>query len=130
MKQLDINITKAKLVSFNIGIEDNQPSVTASIALLTEGGKKITEYTIHTHHWEKELKFDLPIEALPLIGALARVLERVVVVHCRDAQQALAPPKIDEDVNLPETELPESNPEPARVVEYGDELINLDDIPF
>lgn len=104
MKKLDINITKAQLVSFGVELKEGQPEVNVTIALLTEGGKIITTYTIYTEKWHSQ-KFDLPVEAMPLIGDIARILEGVAVRHCRDSQKAL--------------------PEPAK-----NEVINLDAIPF
>lgn len=89
MKKLDIQITKAALQSFSVTIDDEMPKVSATIALLTEGGKTITTYTISNKSWNEQDKFDLPIAAMPHLGAVARILEEVVTKHCNDSQVAL-----------------------------------------
>lgn len=113
MKKLDIQITKATLKGYTVELEDGNPSVTATIALLTEGGKTITDYTVRTNAWNKDDKFDLPMTAIPPIVELAKILERVVTSHCRDAQLVLDAGEV-----------------PPVVKDIGDEPINLDDIPF
>jgi hypothetical protein len=95
MKKLNINITKAQLVSFEVKLEDSKPEVSVTIALLNDGGKVITTYTIYTHSWHDQ-KFKLPIEAMPLIGDIARILEGVAVRHCQDGQLALAAPGVSQ----------------------------------
>ena len=89
MKKLDISITKAQLVSFRVQLKDLKPEISVSIALLTEGNKAITEYTISTDSWNSKDSFELPIEVLPLLGNVARILEAVAVKHCRDCQKGL-----------------------------------------
>jgi hypothetical protein len=120
MKQLDINITKAQLVSFSVELKEGKPEVHCTIALLTEGGKPITTYTIFTESWHTD-KFELPIEAMPLIGDVARILEGVAVRHCRDSQ-----------LGLPAPSKKAAKAKPAEVVieDIDDSPINLDDIPF
>lgn len=89
MKKLNISITKAKLVRFTIEAKDNKPEVSVTLALQTEGGKTITTYTAETDAWQDKDKLELPIEAMPLIGDLARLLEAIAVRHCQDGQSAL-----------------------------------------
>lgn len=128
MKKLDIAITKAQLVSFGVKLKDGRPEVDASIALMTEGGKQITTYSIYTDEWHSD-SFELPIEAMPLIGDLARVLEAVAVRHCRDGQLALpAPAKTKTAVLKGFPNIPDGTK--VNVIDVGDEPINLDEIPF
>lgn len=139
MKKLDIAITKAQLKSFSVDTDDGKPVVSITLALMTEGGKQITTYTIDTHDWRKD-PLDLPIAALPLIGDLARMLEGAAVRHCRDSQLALpAPtPKAGEKMTLKGfPNVPDGTE--VTVIDKGDALeittpddtpINLDDIPF
>jgi hypothetical protein len=49
---------------------------------MTDGGKIITSYSAGTEGWRSD-PLDLSINALPLIGELARMLEGAVVRHCR-----------------------------------------------
>lgn len=125
MKKLEINITKATLQSFNISAKEGKPEVSVTLALLTEGGKAITSYTVMTDAWSDKDKLDLPVSVLPLIGELARILERAAVNHCRDSQLALPAPKQRDDYV---SNNPDDNDSvvPANL----DEPINLDDIKF
>lgn len=130
MKKLDISISKAQLMGFEIKLEKGKPVVSASIALMTDGGKIITSYSAGTEGWRSD-PLDLSINALPLIGELARMLEGAVVRHCRDSQLALPAPKEKESEFDTHIEIP------ARKVKLHpidnalhDAPINLDDIPF
>jgi hypothetical protein len=89
MRELNINITRAQLVSYSVTLKDKKPEVTATIALLTDGGKTITTYSISTDAWDEKSKFDLPIEIMGHIGQTATVLEGVVVRHCNESQMSL-----------------------------------------
>lgn len=121
MKKLNISITKAQLVSFSVELKEGKPEVTATIALLTDGGKQVTTYSIGTDSWRSDTKFDLPVEIMPLIGDVARVLEAVAVRQCQDGQLALPAPgfPVKKKVSQP------------AIIDAGDnEPINLDEIPF
>lgn len=120
MKKLEINITKAALKSFSVELKDGKPEVTASIALLTEGGKQITEYSIGTDSWQDDNKFELPVECVMPIVTLARQLEFVVTKHCRDSQLALPAytPTFSKDNPIEE------------VITEDDQPIDLSDLPF
>ena len=110
MKKLEISITKAQLVSFGVNLdEEGLPVVGATVSLLTEGGKQMTTYTISTGAWTNKDKFDLPASAIQPIVDLSRILESVVVKHCRDSQKALP-------AKMPEPEL--------------EEVIDVSNIPF
>lgn len=90
MKKLDINISKAQLKSYTVELAEGKPCVSATIELLTEGGKSITSYTVSTNAWQDKDKFNLPTEAIMPIVSLAEILEGIVVRHCRDSQLGLA----------------------------------------
>ncbi len=126
MKKIDIQITKAALKSFSVELHDKKPVVSASIALLTEGGKVVTDYSISTDSWQDENKFDLPIECIAPIVELARKLEAVVTKHCRDSQLAL-PAKAMTIDDIPTVEKAKTE---TVIEDINDEPINLDDIPF
>jgi hypothetical protein len=132
MKKLDISITKAMLTSFGVELKEGKPEVHVTIALMTEGGKAITTYTIYTDDWHSD-KFVLPVEAMPLIGDIARILEGVAVRHCRDSQLALPAPKKKSKVDTVIADQFDGEIEPQKVDlsgGLGDQPINLDDIPF
>lgn len=104
MKKLDISITKAALKSFSVSLDEGKPTVSATISLLTSGGKRITDYTVSSAAWNENDKFDLPHDAVFPIIEIAKILERVAAKHCRDSQKALPAP--------------------------NEQVVNLDDIPF
>jgi hypothetical protein len=126
MKKIDIQITKAALKSFSVELQDKKPVVSASIALLTEGGKVVTDYSISTDSWQDENKFELPMECIAPIVELARKLELVVTKHCRDSQLAL-PAKAMTIEDIPTVEQAKTE---TVIEDVNDEPINLDDIPF
>ena len=101
MRSLDIEITKAQLVRFGVEIKDDKPVVNATLALLTEQGRKITEYAISTNSWNKDTKFDFPIEAVEPIKEIISILERVATRHCKDQNLALPEGEKKEDPTIP-----------------------------
>lgn len=104
MKKLEISITKAHLQGFTITLgDDGTPNVSASIALLTEGGKKITDYTASTYAWDESKKLVVPPEAFSLLGDAGRLIEASIVKHCRDSQASLGS---GEDKPLDLSEIP------------------------
>lgn len=135
MKKIDIQITKAILKSFNVELKEKKPVVSASIALLTEGGKAITEYSISTDSWSKENEFELPVECIAPIVKLAQQLETVVTKHCRDSQLALPANVSIDDIPTVEGSLEANtddfaNPKTRDSDVILDEPIDLSDIPF
>ena len=86
MKKIDIQITKAKINSFSVELKEDLPVVSATIGLLTEGGKQITTYTIYSQNWNEDQKFDLPIEMIIPIKTIMDDLEKIVVKHLRNNQ--------------------------------------------
>lgn len=83
MQTLNISISKAQLDGFQVTLEDNMPQVTATISLLTAGGKKVTSYSIASNHWQDNLKFQVPLEMIPPILSIAEALEKIVTDHCQ-----------------------------------------------
>lgn len=89
MKDLKINITKATIEQFTVTLGEDKPEISASIALRTEGGKKITSYSISTDSYNEVNKFELPNEMLMPIMLIAQELENIVVGHCKTNQKLL-----------------------------------------
>lgn len=105
MKKLDIAITKASIVSFDVAVEEGKPKVGVTLALMTEGGKIVTTYSAGTESWRSD-PIELPVNALPLIGDLARMLEGIAVRKCRDYQKALPAPVKSADQPIDLSEIP------------------------
>jgi hypothetical protein len=89
MKELNINITRAAISSFSVQLTEKKVVVSATIALLTEGNKRITDYTISSEHWEKEKAFTLPPLMIEPIKNIMAQLEEIVVNHCANRQAQL-----------------------------------------
>ena len=96
MKKLKIEITKGQLLSYEVRLEKNFKDVvvSATIGLFTEGGKEITEYCVSTSSWDDNSKFVLPLNAIAPMTELAKILEGVVIKHCKDSQLELPAPKV------------------------------------
>ena len=89
MKKLEIKITKAQIESFTVILAEEKPEVSASIALLTEGGKKITSYSVSTNAWNEANKFELPSEMVLPILKITQEIEKLVVGHCKNQENLL-----------------------------------------
>ncbi len=92
MRQIDVQITKGQIESFHVTMEDNLPEVSATVALFTADNKKITTFSISTQKW-CEPKFELPIEMIDPILAIAERLERIVIMECNRKLQRIEAPK-------------------------------------
>lgn len=95
MQDLNINIRMARIEGFSVTLAQDRPEVMATISLLTEGGRKITSYSIGSEHWEQALKFPLPHEIVGPILDIARILERVVTDHAQSSAARLMAPAAD-----------------------------------
>lgn len=126
MKKLDIAITKAQLMSFEVTVDDGKPVVSVTLSLMTEGGKKITHYSIDNRDW-RENPLEIPVSVLPLIGDLARALEGSAVRNCKDSQLALPAPKEKPKKAVLQNFGPDLD---GKEVDLIDAPINLDDIPL
>ena len=93
MKTIKIEISKAVLQSFSVKLGEEKPEVSATLALLTAQGKRITTYSIDTDGWDEESRFELPINFVEPIKQIMKELEIVAVKHCREGQKQLKAPK-------------------------------------
>jgi hypothetical protein len=89
MEPINIKITKAEIRGFAVTLGREIPTVSASIVLLTEGGKEITSYSISSDHWQDEMKFHLPVEIVAPILSISKILERIVSQHCNSSALGL-----------------------------------------
>ena len=89
MKKIDIQITKAQIEYFSVSLESEKPEVNIRLGLYTEGGKKITDYTISTGAWKDDLKFELSPELVQPIMMVMRELEVIATRHCNKGQKTL-----------------------------------------
>jgi len=89
VKITNINISNAELTGFRIDLKDDKPEISATIALKTDGGKKITEYSISTDAWNENQKMVVPITIINPIMNIAKILEQVVAEHCENTTKQL-----------------------------------------
>lgn len=140
VKKLNINITKAQLKSYSVTLEEGKPVISATVELLTEGGKAVTTYTAKTrqYDWESSVAFELPLNAIEPIVKLAKILEQAVVLSCRDSQMALGS-GLEEDpiaeADLIVLTIPEATEKKIKVTivaneDIDDKPIDLSEIPF
>jgi hypothetical protein len=88
MKQLDISITKAQLEGFTLVLGET-PTISATIGLYTNGGKKITTYTANTNAWDDSKKLKVAPKAHMYLAQASKLIEAAIVQHCVDSQGAL-----------------------------------------
>lgn len=87
MRDISINITKARIKSFSVELEDEKPVITASIALLTAGNEAIATYTISTASWTQESRrFSVNPGMVDSLLTMAHELEQVVTENCKQRQ--------------------------------------------
>lgn len=96
MKKLNIEITQAKLISFGVQLKEDKPVVSATISLMTAGGKEITDYTIYSQYYNQDQQFDLPMTAIAPIRKIMDILEAAVVKHCNNNTAELPAPRVVE----------------------------------
>ena len=88
MKKIDISITKAKIISYNVELNDDLPEVTATIGLFTETDKQISTFSLSTKTFYSQ-SFELPIEMIEPIKNIAQELETVLTRKCSSAMGLL-----------------------------------------
>lgn len=89
MKKIDIKITKATITGFTVTLKEDKPDVSATISLLTAGGKTITSYNVSTDAWNEVNKFILPPEMIFPILEISNKLEEIVTGHCKQQNKLL-----------------------------------------
>jgi hypothetical protein len=89
MNTIEININQAKIERFETVLDDDLPRVSATIGLYA-GSKKISTFVIGSYsYYGKDQKFDLPIEMIEPIMAIARRLEAITTMKCKQALMEL-----------------------------------------
>lgn len=78
MKEIRIDITGARIIEYSVTLEEDMPSVTATIGLFTSSGKQISKFSISTKNYYDQC-FELPFEMIEPIKAIAEALETVLV---------------------------------------------------
>ena len=99
MRKINIEITKARLSSFTATFEEDGESevlnLSASLDLMTEGGEKISPYSLNTKSYYGNT-FNLPVNVITPIFDIAKEIELVATRQCRSHHLELEAPK---DIN-------------------------------
>jgi len=89
MRNIEINITTARIKSYSVTLEEDNPRVTATIGLFA-GDELISEYSISTASWADEHKrFNISPDLMQSILGASHELEKVVTRHCEERQLRL-----------------------------------------
>lgn len=81
MREIDININQARILSYSVTLGDDLPGVNATIGLF-RGDKKISEFSLNTSGCYQGLKFDLPAKMIAPIVQTAKQLEEILTLEC------------------------------------------------
>ncbi len=84
MKKIDIAINQAKILSFNVTLNEEKPEVSSCIGLFA-GNKKISEFNISTNAWNDVKKFEIPVSMIKPILKIAKDLEQITALKCSAA---------------------------------------------
>ena len=88
-KKIDIQISYGKLEQFTIYISDDLPKLSATIGLYTNGGAKITSFSVDTRSYYGDNQIDLPMGIDREILKIAEEIEIATIRKCREGQLAL-----------------------------------------
>lgn len=92
MREIDIQISKAKIQSVHIIFKEDLPQISVCIGLYTSSAMKISEYSIDTHAWDENRRFEVPPDIIAPILRITDSLEKIVAAHCQSSQKILAVP--------------------------------------
>ena len=87
MKKIDIHINQARIISYQVELDDKEPKVTARIGLFA-GNKQISTFALSTETWQDKT-FELPVETIKPILEIAKKLETILIRECSSSIGAL-----------------------------------------
>jgi hypothetical protein len=86
MKKINIEINQAKILAYEIKLNDDRPEVCATIGLFAND-KQITTFTLRTEdYYGNSVQFELPFELISPIKEIAKELETILI---REANKSL-----------------------------------------
>lgn len=93
MKKINIQINQAKIMSYEVTLNDEKPEVSATIGLFS-GNKKISSFTLTTqNYYSNSIQFELPYELIKPIMDIANDLETILTRSCSSAIGELPAPR-------------------------------------
>lgn len=91
MKEIDININKAKILSYNVELCDEMPRVSATIGLYS-GEKQVSTFSLRTEsYYSNSIVFEVPSGMIPPILKIADELEAILAKTCVATMGQLPP---------------------------------------
>ena len=81
MRAIDIQISQAKIKSFNIELGETNAEVSVSIGLLGPGGKEISTFNLGSGTW-RDSHFSIQPAMMNAILSMATELEEIVTKEC------------------------------------------------
>jgi len=93
MKNIDIQINKAKIISYEVDLKEDFPEVSATIGLFA-GDKKISTFTLRTQsYYQDSIQFEIPLDLIEPIKDIASKLENILILKCSQSMGSLPAPK-------------------------------------
>ncbi len=82
MRKINIEINQAKLLSYDVELDDDKPEVRASIGLYS-GKNKISTFSLRTETgYSNSVSFELPPSMVISIKDIANELEAILTREC------------------------------------------------
>lgn len=87
MKTIDIQINRAKLLSYSVSLEDgDMPTVSATVGLFA-GEKKISEFSLRTqNYYANSVTFEVPVS---MVGPILKIAEELETILVRATSQSI-----------------------------------------
>jgi len=93
MKKINIEITNAKILSYSVELNDEYPSVSATIGLFA-GEKQISTFSLRTeNYYSNSVHFDLPTSLINPIKEISIKLEEILIRECNKDFLQIESPK-------------------------------------
>ena len=93
MNKINIEINNAKLLSYQVDLNDDMPEISATIGLYS-GEKQISTFSLRTQkYYGNSLQFEIPFELIIPIKEIAQQLENILTRECNKQLCQLPAPK-------------------------------------
>ena len=82
MKDINIRVNKARILSYSVELNEDKPEVSATIGLFAND-KKISSFSLRTQsYYSESMQFEIPLKMINVIKKIAEQLEEILVVEC------------------------------------------------
>ena len=95
MRDININVNKARILSYEVELGEDKPEVCATIGLFAND-KKISQFSLRTQdYYGNSMKFELPLKLIKSLKIMADQLEEILVKECNKELPQLGGGKYD-----------------------------------